>query len=211
MVTDTQNDYLILDMDGNTIERVLDVIEQDIAPKTLEGVKSGCKLFGAAILRKSDLSLVLASTNTETANPLLHGEITAINDFYNMKDHPPAKECIFIATHEPCSLCLSGITWGGFDNFSYFFTYEDSRDEFATPYDIDILEAVFRVPEPNGQLDPHRPLYNSQNKYFHSTDLKKRIKELNDPKLLKRIKPLYEKYSEFSAIYERSKGGLINP
>ena len=57
------------------ISRLLDVIEKDIAPVTREGVARGNKLFGAAILRKSDLSVVVAETNNEIENPLWHGEI----------------------------------------------------------------------------------------------------------------------------------------
>src|SRR5690606_32124034 len=52
--------------DAALIARLLDVIENDVVPKTEQGVASGNKLFGAAILRKSDLSLVLAETNNET-------------------------------------------------------------------------------------------------------------------------------------------------
>jgi hypothetical protein len=37
---------------------------------------------------------------------------------------------------------LSGITWSGFDNHYYLFTYEDTRDAFAIPHDIRILEEV---------------------------------------------------------------------
>ena len=40
--------------------RLLDVIEHDILPLTERGVADGNKVFGAAILRKSDLSLVIA-------------------------------------------------------------------------------------------------------------------------------------------------------
>ena len=43
--------------------RFLDVIEGDILPLTRLGVARGNKVFGAAILRRSDLSLVLAETN----------------------------------------------------------------------------------------------------------------------------------------------------
>jgi tRNA(Arg) A34 adenosine deaminase TadA len=56
------------------VNRILDVIEQNVVPKTLAGVKNGSKLFGAAILNKSDQSLVIAETNTETDCPLNHGE-----------------------------------------------------------------------------------------------------------------------------------------
>ena len=54
--------------------RLLDVIEQEILPKTQLGVKAGNKAFGTAILRKVDLSLVIAAANQETINPLFHGE-----------------------------------------------------------------------------------------------------------------------------------------
>jgi tRNA(Arg) A34 adenosine deaminase TadA len=62
--------------------RLLDVIDQNILPLTERGVGEGNKVFGAAILRKSDLSLVMVGTNDETDNPLLHGEINTLNEFY---------------------------------------------------------------------------------------------------------------------------------
>jgi hypothetical protein len=40
-------------------------------------------------------------------------------------------------------MCLSAITWSGFDNFYYLFSYEDTRDEFEIPHDLNIMEAVF--------------------------------------------------------------------
>src|SRR5579871_6213152 len=94
------------------LSRLLDVIEFDIAPRTRGGVANGNKIFGAAILRKSDLSLVVAETNNEIENPLWHGEIHAIKRFFELPPsaRPAAGECLFLATHEPCSLCLSGIT-----------------------------------------------------------------------------------------------------
>ncbi len=129
--------------------RLLDVIENDILPLTKKGVADGNKIFGAAILRKSDLSLVIAETNNETENPLWHGEVHALKRFHEQADKPDPKELIFLSTHEPCSMCLSAITWAGFDNFYYFFTHEDSRDAFAIPHDLKILKEVFRL-EPGG-------------------------------------------------------------
>ena len=98
-------------MDTTMIERMLDVIEQDIVPLTRRGVGEGNKLFGAAILGP-DGALVVAETNNETENPLWHGEMHAIRRFFQIDatERPAPADCLFLATHEPCSLCLSGIT-----------------------------------------------------------------------------------------------------
>jgi tRNA(Arg) A34 adenosine deaminase TadA len=192
------------------LSRLLDVIETDIAPRTRKGVEVGNKLFGAAILRKSDLSLVVAETNNEIENPLWHGEMHAIKRFYERADHPAPKDCLFLATHEPCSLCLSGITWSGFDNFYYLFSHQDSADSFAIPYDIQILKAVYAVPDPDRAAPaPTRDLYNRTNPYFVSHDISRMIAGLdrgNKERLTARIDDLTALYADLSAIYQRDKG-----
>lgn len=197
--------------------RLLDVIESEIVPKTAVGVAHGNKIFGAAILRKSDLSVVIAETNNETENPLWHGEIHAIKRFYERPEaeRPAPKDCLFLATHEPCSLCLSGITWAGFDNFHYLFSHEDSRDAFAIPYDIQILKAVYAVPDPeSGEVAPDRPLYNRTNAYWTSRDLKETIAGVAEPErtaLLSRVEALVQCYRELSDAYQQDKGGRRIP
>ncbi len=200
-------------MDTATLTlRLLDVIEFDIAAKTREGVAGGNKLFGAAILRKSDLSLVIAETNNETENPLWHGEMHAIKRFYELppRERPATSDCLFLATHEPCSLCLSGITWSGFDNFYYLFSYEDTRDSFAIPHDIAILKEVFAVPEPEtGTVSPDRPLYNRVNRFWQSHSIMQMV-EILDPDdraaLQPRLDRIHTFYNDASAVYQDSKG-----
>ena len=186
-----------------TLGRLLEVIENDIVPLTRAGVASGNKVFGAAILRKSDLSVVVATTNDETANPLWHGEIHAIKKFFELPSRPRPADCVFLATHEPCSLCLSGITWSGFDNFSYLFSHADSADAFAIPYDIAILKAVYAVPDPDrSEAAPGRDLYNRANDYFLSTNLMP-LAEAQFPDAVTR---LGEIYAGLSAAYQDRKG-----
>ncbi|KKB80215.1 cytidine deaminase [Devosia soli] len=194
------------------VSRLLDVIEHDIVPMTAHGVAEGNKLFGAAILRKSDLSVIVAETNNETENPLWHGEMHAIKRFFELSadKRPPIKDCIFLTSHEPCSLCLSGITWSGFDNFYYLFSYEDSRDSFGIPYDIQILQEIYAVPDPDrGAVAPGRPLYNRSNAFFTShglTELVAGLDRSHKETLLARLADLRAAYADLSAVYQRNKG-----
>ncbi len=184
------------------IDRLLDVIEHDIVPLTERGVASGNKLFGAALLNKSDRSLVLAETNNETENPLWHGEMHTLKRLYEMprERRPDTRDCIFLSTHEPCSLCLSAITWTGFDNFYYLFSHEDSRDSFAIPHDLKILKEVFTL-EPGG--------YNAENAYWTSYSIPKLIAAIGDDgereRLQARIRAIAAKYDAMSATYQESK------
>ena len=194
------------------ISRLLDVIEKDVAPVTAGGVARGNKLFGAAILRKSDLSVVVAETNNEIENPLWHGEMHAIKRFFELPEdqRPAVKDCLFLATHEPCSLCLSGITWSGFDNFYYLFSHQDSRDSFAIPYDIQILQAVYAVPEPEtGTVSPGRDLYNRRNDFWVSHGIQDMIASLdrnNREALMARFDDINALYAELSDTYQKGKG-----
>lgn len=58
------------------LDALLTAMEAGIIPATEVGVAAGNKIFGAALLRKSDLSTVLVETNNETENPLWHGRFT---------------------------------------------------------------------------------------------------------------------------------------
>jgi len=195
------------------LSAILRVTEEKVVPLTGAGVSSGSKLFGAAILNRSDLAPLTVATNNERASPLLHGEINCIQQFFSSpaEGRPATKDCVFFATHEPCSLCLSGITWAGFNEFYYLFTYEDSRDLFAIPYDIDILEQVFRVPAPSDTDETlaARPLYNRKNKFFTAKSLVDLLAEIPDEAERKRlaaeINRVKELYNSLSATYQEGK------
>jgi tRNA(Arg) A34 adenosine deaminase TadA len=180
-------------MPARTIaSRLLGVIDDDILPLTERGVAAGNKVFGAAILRKSDLSLVIAGTNDETDNPLLHGEINTLNEFYELIDRPPTPELVFLTTHEPCTLCMSAITWAGFDNYYYFYSHEDSRDSFAIPHDLKILKEVFG-------LDPGE--YRRTNAFWTAYSITDLIESEDEPlrgELRARRQRIHDRYAALS-------------
>lgn len=182
-----------------TASRLLDVIENDILPLTSKGVALGNKVFGAAILRKSDLSLVVAETNNEVENPLWHGEVHTLKRFHELGDKPDTKDLIFLSTHEPCTMCMSAITWAGFDNFYSFFSHEDSRDAFAIPHDLKILKEVFGL-EPGG--------YRRSNAFWNSYFIADLVESESEP-LRSRLKDqtarIRAAYDALSVDYQSSK------
>lgn len=187
--------------DATFIARLLDVIESEILPMTTNGVAKGNKVFGAALLQKEDQSLLLAETNNEIDSPLHHGEMHTLKKFYERpsETRPATDSLIFLTTHEPCSLCLSAITWSGFDNFYYLFSHEDSRDAFSIPHDLKILKEVFDV-EPGA--------YRRKNAYWQGFGIRELIEALDKaerPALLVQVDRICQQYAELSTNYQSGK------
>ncbi|MEE2774273.1 MAG: nucleoside deaminase [Pseudomonadota bacterium] len=175
------------------------IIDKVILPLTEQGVSRGNKVFGAAILKKKDLSLICAGTNNEMENPLFHGEIVALNKFFAEHSKENPKDCLFLSTHEPCSMCLSAITWGGFDNIFYLFSHEESRDQHQIPHDLNILWELFSV-KPGA--------YNRENGYWTCCSLESLLKSSRKNvhmEGVKGISALKRRYKVLSDGYQEKK------
>lgn len=206
-------------MTAQFLARLLEVIELDIVPLTREGVEVGNKVFGAAILKSSDLSVVVAGTNEETACPLWHGEVVAIRNFHELPpdQRPSPEECLLVSTHEPCPMCLSAIAWAGIPSIYYLFGYEQTRDSFHIPHDLEMLSQVFRCDDGD---------YARENKYWQSHAIVAAIERCQEggpeggpegspapdrERLMEKVERLGEIYAELSRRYQAVKASTSIP
>ena len=110
------------------------------------------------------------------------------------------KNYYFISSHEPCSMCLSAITWSGFDNFYYFFPYEDTSSSFNIPHDLNILKEVFNMSMGN--------YYTKNNQYWNSFSILNEINKVSKikrEKLLEKVLIIKNHYLELSNKYQHNK------
>ena len=183
------------------LNKILNTFKENIIPLTKKSVESGNKIFGAAILKKEDFSIVMTGANNEIENPLWHGEVHTLKKFYELpkEKRPIEKNCLFISSHEPCSLCLSAITFAGFDNFYYLFPYQSTSDEFNIPHDLNILKEVFNVKEGK---------YIKKNSYWKSINIISLINELPKEKvkdIMIALNNIKNTYKELSKQYQSNK------
>jgi tRNA(Arg) A34 adenosine deaminase TadA len=181
--------------------RLCDVIENNILPLTSQMTLVGNKIFGAAVLLKKDLSLILASTNHEAFSPLWHGEVYCIKQFFEKQGHPDPKDCIFLATHEPCCMCTSSIAWSGFDEVYYLFGYDLTGGEFNIPHDQKMIRDIFGCKEPNHD--------NSYFKMFNMVNEANKFNEEEKKKALDRYEKIRKKYAVVSEQYQKGEKKMI--
>ena len=84
-------------------DRLLDLFIEEIIPPSYENVKLGNIVFRATILENNNLSTIYIGFNNEIINPLYHGEISIINNYFIKDNKIDPNKCLFISSHEPCS------------------------------------------------------------------------------------------------------------
>ncbi|ORY81770.1 cytidine deaminase-like protein, partial [Leucosporidium creatinivorum] len=149
-----------------------------ILPLTTKGIAKGGGVYGAGIFDKKAVSenkdsLLAIGTNMWNKSPLIHGETDCIREFFELPEEsrPRTKDTYFFTSHEPCPMCLSAITWGGFDIFYIFWSYEDSETLFDEPYSRRINEAVWGAQDGN---------YAHENRFWKAKYVVKMVEALEE-------------------------------
>ena len=75
--------------------------------------------FGAVIIGAADRAVLARGVNNGKTNPILHGEIVAINDYVARHGNQGWADGILYSTGEPCPTCMSAIVWAGIGGVVY--------------------------------------------------------------------------------------------
>lgn len=200
VVIDHGNQKAPLTATADQIRKMYAVIEEEIMPKTRQGVQDGNKVFGAAILSPV-LECTLATTNAETKCPIFHGEVHCIFEWSQLtpasQRGPLAQSSVFLSTHEPCCMCISSILWAGFQTLYYFFPYSITTAQ-GIPHDIQTMHELWGV-----------TTYRKQNKYLSSACLMDLVAALPDGadklELLETQQRLLDAYDQLADQYHKEK------
>ena len=83
--------------------------------------------FGAVMVRAADRRVMATGVNKGAENPILHGEIVAINDYVARHGNSGWGEVVLYTTAEPCPMCMSAIAWAGIGGTVYGTSIETLR------------------------------------------------------------------------------------
>lgn len=137
--------------ESEKIEKILLAMRDSLLPLTRSMVERGNHVFGGIVLRAADCSVVAAGSNNRVENPIFHGEIETLRNFFALAERPDARECIFVASHAPCPMCASAIAWGGFREVWMLYGYESVRDGFSMPVDLAMYREIFGAEGPRAE------------------------------------------------------------
>ncbi|MDL2263624.1 nucleoside deaminase [Synergistaceae bacterium OttesenSCG-928-I11] len=179
--------------DSEKLQKMLEIIRDEILPLTENEVSRGNNVFGGAILRTDTLTSVMVGSDNRVENPLFHGEIDTLNRFFKLPVRPDPGELIFLATHDPCPMCAAAIAVAGFKELWVLFGYKDIAETFGLQTDAEIYREVFGV-------EGARP----ENAFFTKHSLKKAVATSPDKEALGEILDEIEKRYESLDVKDTS-------
>ncbi|MEM9356234.1 MAG: tryptophan-rich sensory protein [Pseudomonadota bacterium] len=99
--------------------------------------------FGAVLVDRRLKKIVARGVNNSQANPTLHGEIAAINDYADRKGASWSDLSLY-TTAEPCCMCQGAIVWAGIAEVVYGVSIGELQRLGWRQIDIPAAEVVAR-------------------------------------------------------------------
>jgi tRNA(adenine34) deaminase len=108
--------------------------------------------FGAVIIGATDQAVLAQGVNNGKTNPILHGEIAAINDYVARHGNQGWADDILYTTGEPCPMCMSAIVWAGIGGVVYGSSIRTLAEAGIAQITIDATAVRDAAPFYRGQI-----------------------------------------------------------
>lgn len=69
--------------------------------------------FGAVVVHRGTGEVLAEGWNRAEENPLLHGEVVALDAVAALRPRPDGRDLVLYTTAEPCPMCMGAILWAG--------------------------------------------------------------------------------------------------
>ena len=99
--------------------------------------------FGTVIVDRSTNEVICRGWNRSDENPILHGEIDAINQLSAQPQRDPSSLLLY-TTAEPCVMCQGAILWAGICHVAYGTKATTLADLGWRQFDISAAEVTHR-------------------------------------------------------------------
>ncbi|CAQ84315.1 MULTISPECIES: nucleoside deaminase [Photorhabdus] len=110
-----------------------------------EAKKSAKYPFGAVIVNRSSGEILSRGVNSWVKNPILHGEIQAINHYVTLYGNQGWNNVALYTTAEPCSMCMSALAWTGIREVIWGTSISGLRNVGIRQIDISAQEIAERA------------------------------------------------------------------
>ena len=101
--------------------------------------------FAAVIVDRRTGAVVAEGWNRAEGNPLLHGEVDALNALAALRLRPDGRELVLYTTAEPCPMCMGAILWTGVGRVVFGTTIRFLLDTGWRQIDIPAAEVTGRA------------------------------------------------------------------
>ncbi len=108
--------------------------------------------FGAVITRIADGQVMAEGVNASGRNPMLHGEVAAMEDYLHHHGNRDWAEMVLYTTAEPCSMCMSALVWAGIGGVVFGTSLAGLKRAGIDQIDIPAATVVAASPFWHGEL-----------------------------------------------------------
>jgi tRNA(adenine34) deaminase len=108
--------------------------------------------FGAVVTRIADGHLEAEGVNASSKNPMLHGEVAALEDYLHRHGNRDWADMVLYTTAEPCAMCMSALIWAGIGGVVFGTSLAGLKRAGIDQIDIPAANIVAASPFWHGEL-----------------------------------------------------------